>query len=58
VLIENGVCKGYAFFDLNYQLSNIEVFKNILIPVKPDKQHLQIIEQYLQKNKVIKIIEF
>lgn len=58
ILIENGVCKGYAFFDLNYQITNIEVFKNILIPIKPDKQYIQTIEQYLHKNKVFKIIEF
>lgn len=58
ILIESGVFKGYAFFDLNYQINNVEVLKNILIWVNSDKQFLHIIEQYLQKNKMIKIIEF
>lgn len=58
ILIENGVFKGYTFFDLNYQVTNVEVLKNILISVKPDKQYLQIIEQYLPKNKILKLIEF
>ena len=28
VLIENGIYKGYAFYDLNYQINNIEILKN------------------------------
>src|SRR5690554_7654255 len=39
VLIEGGTYKGYAFFDLNYQVNNLEVLKNILTPVKEDKQN-------------------
>jgi DNA polymerase-3 subunit epsilon len=34
ILIENGIYKGYCFFDLNYQVNNIEVLKNILIQCK------------------------
>ena len=29
VLIENGVYKGYCFFDLNYQITNVEVLKTL-----------------------------
>jgi DNA polymerase-3 subunit epsilon len=29
VLVENGVYKGYTFYDLNYQITNIEILKNI-----------------------------
>lgn len=57
ILVENETFKGYAFFDLNYQITNLEVLKNILVYVEPDKQFTHIIEQYLQKNKVMKIIE-
>jgi DNA polymerase-3 subunit epsilon len=34
ILIESGIYKGYCFFDLNYQVNNIEVLKNILIQCK------------------------
>lgn len=56
VLIENGVYKGYAFFDLNYQITNLEVLKNILTPVKEDKQNLYIIESFIQKKNNFKVI--
>ena len=56
ILIENGVFKGYAFFNLNYQITNIEVLKNILVTVTEDKQHLMIAESFLQKKNSIKQI--
>ena len=34
ILIENGIYKGYCFYDLNYQITNIEVLKNIIIPMQ------------------------
>lgn len=56
ILVENGVLKGYAFFDLNYQITNIEVLKNILVTVEEDKQHLMITESFLQKKNSVKQI--
>lgn len=58
VLIENGVYKGYCFFDLNYQITNMEVFKNILIPMQNNRDTRSIIQGYLRKNRVQKIITF
>lgn len=58
VLIENGIFKGYAFFDLNYQVSNIEILKNIIIPMKENRDNKNIILSYLKKKKVYKIISF
>ncbi len=58
VLIENGIYKGYCFFDLNYQITNMEVFKNILIPMQNNRETRTIIQGYLRKNKVLKIINF
>jgi DNA polymerase III subunit epsilon len=34
VLIENGIYKGYCFFDLNYQITNVEVLKTLLSQCK------------------------
>lgn len=58
ILIENGIYKGYCFYDLNYQVTNIEVLKNILIPMQSNRDTKQIILSYLRKHKVWKIIKF
>lgn len=58
ILIENGIYKGYCFYDLNYQITNIDVLKNILIPMKNNRDTMQIIQGYLRKHKVWKIVKF
>ena len=58
ILIENGIYKGYCFYDLNYQITNIEVMKNILIPMQNNRDTRTIIQGYLRKNKVLKVIKF
>jgi len=56
VLIENGLYKGYAFFNLNYQVNNIEILKNILIPMENNKDAKKIIQEYIRKKKALKTI--
>lgn len=58
VLIENGIYKGYCFYDLNYQITNVEVLKNIIIPMQNNRDTRTIIQGYLRKNKVMKIVKF
>ena len=58
VLIENGIYKGYCFYDLNYQITNIEVLKNILISMQNNRDTRTIIQSYIKKNRVMKIIKF
>ena len=58
VLVENGVYKGYTFFDLNYQIHNIEILKNIIIPMQNNRDTRTIIQGHLRKNKGFKIINF
>ena len=58
VLIENGIYKGYCFYDLNYQINNIDILKNILIPMQNNRDTRTIIQSYLRKNKVLKILKF
>jgi DNA polymerase-3 subunit epsilon len=58
VLIENGVYKGYAFYDLNYQISNIEILKKIIIPMQNNKDVRTIIQSYIRKKKALKIVRF
>lgn len=58
VLIENGVYAGYAFYNLNYQVTKIDILKNILIPMQSSKDIKSIIRNYIRKNKAIKILRF
>ena len=58
VLIENGIYKGYAFYDLNYQIHNIEILKNIIIPMQNNRDIRNIIQSHIRKSKTLKIIRF
>ncbi len=58
VLIENGIYKGYCFYDLNYQINNIDVLKNIIIPMQNNRDTRHIIQSYLKRNRVMKIVKF
>ena len=58
ILIENGIYKGYCFYDLNYQITNVEILKNILIPMQSNRDTQNIIQSYIRKSKTIKIIKF
>lgn len=58
ILIEDGIYKGYAFFDLNYQVTNLSVLRNIIIPMPHSRETTNIIRSYIAKNKGIKIVSF
>ena len=58
VLIENGIYKGYCFYDLNYQINNIEILKNLIIPMQNNRDTISIIQSYMRKNKNLKIVKF
>ncbi|WP_396600785.1 exonuclease domain-containing protein [Algibacter sp. R77976] len=56
ILIENGVFKGIGFFNLNYQINNLEVLESIITPMENNRDTQHIIQNYLRRNKRIKII--
>lgn len=58
ILVENGVYKGYAFYDLNYQINTIEILRNIIIPMQNNRDTRNSIQSYMRKSKTIKIINF
>ncbi len=58
ILVENGIYKGYAFYDLNYQITNPEVLKNILIPMQNNRDVKNIIRSHVRKSKFLKVINF
>ena len=56
IFIEGGVFKGLGFFNLNYQINNIEVLESIITPMENNRDTQHIIQSYLRKNKRLKII--
>lgn len=58
ILIENGIYKGYAFFELNFQIRNIDILKNVLTPMDSNRDTRVIIQQQIRKSKTIKLVYF
>lgn len=58
VLIENGLFKGFGYFNLNYQITNMTVLQSLITPMENNRDAQHIIKSYLRKNKKIKIIKF
>ena len=56
ILIENGIYKGYGFYNLNYQITNPEILKSIINPMQNNRDAQHIIQNYLRKNKVLKTV--
>lgn len=57
LLVENGEFKGVGYFNLNYQLNNLEIVRSIITPMKNDRDVRHIIQSYLRRNKKLKIIQ-
>ena len=56
ILIENGIYKGYGFYNLNYQINNPEILKSIINPMQNNRDAQHIIQNYLRKNNVLKTV--
>jgi len=57
ILIENGIYQGFAFYNLNYQISNIEILKSIIAPMQHNRDTQHIIQSYLRRNKRLKVVK-
>lgn len=58
ILIENDVLLGYCFVDLEYQVNHTEVLKSLITKISNNNKNRFIVKNYLQKNKVEKIIRY
>ena len=58
VLIEEGFIKGIAFYNLNFQINNLDVLRTILNPMENNRDAQHIIQSYLRSRKVLRIIPF
>ena len=57
ILIESGVFKGLGFFNLNYQINNYEVLKSLITPMQNNRDTQHIIQNYMRKNRKLKVLK-
>ncbi|HET8735389.1 MAG TPA: exonuclease domain-containing protein [Pricia sp.] len=57
LLIKNGHFKGLGYYDLNHQINNPDILESIITPMNGNENTEHIIEDYLRKRKVLKILE-
>ena len=58
IVIEKGKLLGYTYYDLNYQITNVEILKTLIVPMTNNRETKHIIQSYLKKNKGHKIVKF
>ncbi len=57
ILIEDNIYKGFGFYNLNFQINNLEILKTLINPMQHDRDTQHIIQGYLRKNKGVKIVK-
>lgn len=57
-MIEQGQVKGFGYVNLEYQLTNLDIVKNILTPLEDNLANREQVKRYLTKGKFKKIIRF
>lgn len=58
VLIEDGLLKGIGYFQLNHQIKSIESVRSIITPMEHDVRRQHLLQNYLRKNKKLKMLQF
>lgn len=56
VLIEEGKFKGIGYFNLNHQVTNLEILHSLITPMHHNRDAQHIIQSYVRKQKKLKII--
>ena len=57
LLLENGAFKGFGYFNLNHQISNRDILKNIIVPMENNRDARHIIQNYMRKEKKLKTVQ-
>lgn len=56
LILQKNQLIGYSYFDLNHQINNIEILKNLIVPLHSTKEKVRLIRYYLLHKKSIKTI--
>ncbi|MBT8287496.1 MAG: GIY-YIG nuclease family protein [Flavobacteriaceae bacterium] len=57
ILIENGIYRGFGFYNLNYQINNFEVLQSIITPMQHNRDTQHIIQSYMRRNTRLKVMK-
>ncbi len=57
IFIKDGVFQGLGYYDLNHQINNIHILESIITPMRGDSTATHIIDSYLRKKRIKKIID-
>lgn len=57
IWVEHGVLRGYAFYDLNFQIKSSAILKNILVALPQSRDTYGILASNLLRNRKIKIVQ-
>lgn len=55
-LIKNGKFKGFGYYGLNHQINNTQILNSIITPMTSDENAIHIIESYLRKRRILKVL--
>lgn len=56
VLIEDGIFKGVGYYDLNLQLTDLDIIRSIITPMEDNRDARHIIQSYSRGRKRLKVI--
>ncbi|ANW95755.1 DNA polymerase III subunit epsilon [Wenyingzhuangia fucanilytica] len=57
-LLENGQLKGYGYVELAYQITHIDIVRNLISPIEDNLYNREQVKKYLDTGKFKKIIRF
>ena len=56
VWVDEGVLRGFTYFNLNFQITNIDILATLITPLEHNKDAQHIIQSYMRRNKRLKVI--
>ena len=56
VWVENGVLRGYTYYNLNFQVTSSDILSTIITPLEHNKDAQHILQSYMRRNKRLKVI--
>ena len=56
VWVENGILRGYTYYNLNFQVTNTDILSTLITPLEHNKDAQHILQSYMRRNKRLKVI--
>lgn len=56
IWVDEGILRGFTYFNLNFQITNIDILATLITPLEHNKDAQHIIQSYMRRNKRLKVI--